>query len=670
MKAFKDLSLGIKFSVIIGISLSIVFAILITAIYYQQKSKLVNENDERFFSHLADFERIVDEQRKANEDKASIALMLAEQSIAAKGGIVEKDSLVAMPLKVGKEMAMIKTWSIGNQLVQADSPFVDNFYQQTGAMLGIVQKTSVGYVSLIASDVKNNNKMNRVGVPMVHKPLVDALNANSYFLGTTVGAASRKIYSLASKNITTSKTGSNAYIFTAYLLDNEYFTKKNIAEKKYLDSGFPYIMTKSGIILFHPNPKLIGSDLSKINTKIYQEMVDKTEVNNKISYTDQADRVAKYQYFVYYAPYDVFLSIVIPKAELIDNPLASIRNFLIIGAVIAIVLCNLFIGFFADKMSTQPIKQILDKLNKLAQGKQLSIEETTQKDEYGQIFGATNQLIERLNNASNFAKEVGKGRFDTHYVALNKEDDLGNALLEMRNDLKEASEKEAEQRWISEGVTKFNEIIRLHTNQINELTYQVLAELIKYVGANQGAIFLIDTDGSNIPCLELSASYAYKRRKYAKKQVYLGEGLIGQTWQEGEEIYLKKVPESYAKIGSGLGEAPPNSLFIVPLKFNEEIQGVLEIASFYQFSLTQKEFILKIMESLAAAVSVAKFNESTKKLLQESQYMMENLRSQEEEMRQNYEELQATQEELFRREQEAKVEKEELASKIRTLEQK
>jgi hypothetical protein len=103
------------------------------------------------------------------------------------------------------------------------------------------------------------------------------------------------------------------------------------------------------------------------------------------------------------------------------------------------------------------------------------------------------------------------------------------------------------------------------------------------------------------------------------------------------------------------------------MKFNEEIQGIIEIASFKKMEDHEKEFVLKIMESLAAAVSVAKFNENTKKLLKESQYMMENLRSQEEEMRQNYEELQATQEEMFRREQEARVEKEELMIRIEEL---
>jgi len=119
--------------------------------------------------------------------------------------------------------------------------------------------------------------------------------------------------------------------------------------------------------------------------------------------------------------------------------------------------------------------------------------------------------------------------------------------LEMRDDLREASQKETERRWINEGISKFNEIIRLYTDQMHELTHQVLSELAKYVGANQGAIFLIDVDDSKIPCLELSACYAYKRRKYTKKRIYLGDGLIGQTWQEGEEIYLKKYPKVMRK---------------------------------------------------------------------------------------------------------------------------
>jgi methyl-accepting chemotaxis protein len=665
MKSFNDLSLQVKFSIITALSLSVVFAVLITAIYYSQKSHIIKESDERFFSHLADLVSLLDEQRRGQEEKVQLSLAVAEKLIEGKGQIIETDSLVEVPYidNAGqKKVTKLKEWLLGGKILQGDTVLTDDFQRITGSALSIRQFSIIGYLPISTSKryvydrERNSNATNQ-------KALLDAINANMFYLGSYIGGSPQTIITVASKNLSTSK-GSKAVLLAFNTSQENNGIQQSIREKKYLESGLAYVVSRSGTIIFHPNPKAVGIDLRKSSALFYSEMTNKMEGSHKSFYLDQSN-TAKYQYFTYYAPLDVFVSIVVPEKDLLNKPLDTLKILLILGAIIAIIICNILLGIAAIFYSAKPIRQVLDRLTRLAQGKPLATGEVKQKDDYGQILSTINQLTTRLNDASHFAKEVGKGNFGTHYAALDKEDELGKALLEMRDDLKEASEKEAQRQWINEGIGKFNEIIRLNTNQIHELTFQVLAALIKYVNANQGAIFLVDTDDSKAPCLEMSACYAYKRRKYAKKRIYLGDGLVGQTWQEGEEIYLKKVPEEYAKIGSGLGEAPPNCLFIVPLKFNEEIQGVLEIASFQQLTPIEKEFILKIIESLSAAVSVARFSENTKKLLQESQYMMENLRSQEEEMRQNYEELQATQEELSRREHEARDEKEVLLSKIK-----
>jgi putative methionine-R-sulfoxide reductase with GAF domain len=114
---------------------------------------------------------------------------------------------------------------------------------------------------------------------------------------------------------------------------------------------------------------------------------------------------------------------------------------------------------------------------------------------------------------------------------------------------------------------------------------------------------------------------------------------------------LKNVPDTYITITSGLGEANPNSLLIVPMQYENQIYGVLEFASLGKFEPMHIALVEKTAESVAATLSAIKTNQRTAKLLEESKAQTQALTSQEEEMRQNMEELQATQEEAMRQSQ-------------------
>src|SRR5690606_15109859 len=159
-------------------------------------------------------------------------------------------------------------------------------------------------------------------------------------------------------------------------------------------------------------------------------------------------------------------------------------------------------------------------------------------------------------------------------------------------------------------------------------------------------------DDENDTHLELIACYAFERKKFLKKRVEIGTGLVGQCYLEHRTIFLKEVPESYVNITSGLGGANPSSLLIVPLKVNGEIEGVLEIASFKDYQPHEIEFVEKVGEIIASTISNARINDRTRRLLEESQQHSEELRAQEEEMRQNMEEMQATQEQMHRQTEE------------------
>ena len=128
--------------------------------------------------------------------------------------------------------------------------------------------------------------------------------------------------------------------------------------------------------------------------------------------------------------------------------------------------------------------------------------------------------------------------------------------------------------------------------------------------------------------------------------------MVGQAWFDKEPLFFTEIPTDFVNITSGMGEATPTCVFIVPLIINEQVHGVIESASFEKLEAHKIEFINKLSETIASTVSNVKTNERTKYLLEQSQQQTEEMRAQEEEMNQNMEEMQATQTEMLKKERE------------------
>jgi PAS domain S-box-containing protein len=176
----------------------------------------------------------------------------------------------------------------------------------------------------------------------------------------------------------------------------------------------------------------------------------------------------------------------------------------------------------------------------------------------------------------------------------------------------------------------------------------VIEEVVHYMKANQGFIFVKEGEGEDEK-LELLAARAWERKKFMQKTVNIGEGLVGQVAIERQTIYLTKVPNDYVHITSGLGQANPRSILIVPLKSEDEVVGVIEMASFELYEQSQIKFMEKVGESIASTILTTRNNQKNKSLLEQSKLLAEQMRAQEEEIRQNMEEMQATQEEMQRK---------------------
>ncbi len=252
--------------------------------------------------------------------------------------------------------------------------------------------------------------------------------------------------------------------------------------------------------------------------------------------------------------------------------------------------------------------------------------------------------------ADSYLSEILKGNLDATTTFDSTDSKLLPNLEALRVHLKKISASEEERNWLNVGLATFGDILRNKRSlELRQLADEIISNVIKYVGANQGAIFVLNDSNVGDEHLEMIACYAYDRKKHLNKRINTGEGLVGQCVLEREIIYMKHVPENYVAITSGLGLASPREVLIVPMLVNDKVFGVLELASFQEFSQYKIDFLKKLSENIASTIKTARETEKTLALLNSSQQQAEELRAQEEEMRQNMEELQATQEEMQRK---------------------
>ena len=331
-------------------------------------------------------------------------------------------------------------------------------------------------------------------------------------------------------------------------------------------------------------------------------------------------------------------------------------KFVLRGLIVLIGL-SLLIYFIISKLVVQRVENIKKAIGDLAKGKIIDKLIITSNDEIGIVNRALNKLGKKFADLSNFANQIGQGNNDFDLEDVHEDDILSNSLISMKNNIVEANRTEEiriaedeKRNWATSGYAKFGDILRQNSEDIDVLSDIIVKELVRYLNANQAALFIVNEDEGDT-FLELDAAYAYDRKKFTDKKIDIGEGLVGTCAIEKQTIYLTDIPTDYINITSGLGEAPPRSVLIVPLKIEEDIFGVLEIASFDEFEAYKIEFVEQVGESIASTLKSLRVAKRTIKLLSQSQEQAEMLHSQEEEMRQNMEELQTTQEEMQRKQQ-------------------
>ncbi len=326
----------------------------------------------------------------------------------------------------------------------------------------------------------------------------------------------------------------------------------------------------------------------------------------------------------------------------------EIRPVLLVVSGVIAVLLLLSVVLYQKRIIT-PLKKISIGTSKLAEGESDSEIIVHTDGMLADVANQMNSVFGNVRSATTFAQEIGEGNFESEVENNDENDALTQALIEMREKLKEVAEEEQKRNWAVQGLATFSELLRNNQNDLEELGYDIIKNLVKYLGANQGGFFsFFPYDGDEELTedeilfkgrLELVACYAYERRKYREKDLNVGEGLVGQCVVEMETIYLNDVPSNYVNITSGLGKATPKSILIVPLKVNDEIFGVIEIASFKNIEDYQVKFVEDLSESIASTLSSVKMAMHTKTLLDTAEEANKEMSGKEEQMEEIQDEL-------------------------------
>jgi|GEM_PF-7104246 len=328
------------------------------------------------------------------------------------------------------------------------------------------------------------------------------------------------------------------------------------------------------------------------------------------------------------------------SVEVIDLSVVVISLF--------VALLGVLLGYAVVLNLQKSIETPTRLMNRLAQG-ELPAQIAEAQDEFKAITQASNQLVDTLTKAGDFAVNIGEGNLISSFQPTSAKDVLGNSLIQMREKLRIVTEDDKRRNWATEGYAILGDVLRKYNNNLDSMCERVLATIIEYIGATQGGIFIYkEADGKRM--LEMKACYAYGRKKFLEKTIHIhedyAETLIGQAYLEEEKIYMTHLPHGYTEITSGLGEITPSALLITPLKTNQRIEGIMEITALNPLESYKITFIERVSETIAVAMTSVKSNMQNIDLLQDTQHQSDTMRKQEQEMRQNIIELETAQEKM------------------------
>jgi PAS domain S-box-containing protein len=404
--------------------------------------------------------------------------------------------------------------------------------------------------------------------------------------------------------------------------------------------SFAFLVSNKGVIIAHPEKAFVGKNIRDIYPKAF---IDNNLLNNislgiKASVTDYVTGLRGKQY-ISIAPFKVgnsqipwAVGIMVPEDVIVEEGVQAFRITIFVGLV-GLILLVILISFIMNRI-TAPVVEGTEILNKLKDGvvnENLKIKRDT-KDEFGQIGVSINNVIDMLVDVVRYSREIGSGNLNVDYKLRSESDMLGSSILNMRKNLLLVKEEEAKRKeeqeirnWVSVGLAKISSIIQAYYTSVEDLSQLTITNLVKYIDAATGAMYITNTDDRDDIYLEQTAVFAYERIENQPKRFPVTDGILGKCYQSKTIIVVDSISENYLQIKSGLGSSLPKYVVLVPIINLDKVLGIIELSLFRDLKPYEFEFLANLGNSIANAITSFIHSRERDYLLKQSEYQTEIL---------------------------------------------
>jgi signal transduction histidine kinase/DNA-binding response OmpR family regulator/HAMP domain-containing protein len=243
---------------------------------------------------------------------------------------------------------------------------------------------------------------------------------------------------------------------------------------------------------------------------------------------------------------------------------------------------------------------------------------------------------------------------------------LKDTINEMIRNLKDTTQKNTEQDWLKTNLAKFSRMLQ-GQRDLHTVGQMILSELAPVVGAHQAEFYVLARPESDSPKLKLLASYASRGRRAHGKEMDIGEGLVGQCVIEKRKLLLTNVAADAFRIATGLSESSALDVLVMPVVFEGEVRGVMELASLERFNPSHQAFLDQLTESIGIVINTIEANTRTEDLLKQSQSLAEELQQTNQELEEKARQLAHQNQEVERKNTEVEQARQALEEKAKQL---